>query len=420
MSKLPLIALLSVLGTAWAASAYDAGGQAPVDLEAVRKDRSATSKKHQLAPRISRYLAAAAKAADEGSTEEGQALLDKLNPKRLNPLERVYVYRLKGFLAYADGEYQQAIENFERVLEEEALPLDAENKIRFNIGQIHASLQEWPETVAALQRWFRYVDEPDPLAHYLMGIAYYQMGEFDKAIESTESAVELAPEPKEAWLQLLAALHVQKEDYVNATPFLEELVTRFPKKQYWVQLSLIYGALDNYKRSLAVQQVAYLQGLLTEDRELRRLARSYLYHDMPYPAAKVLQKGIDDEAIDADAKLYELLANSLIAAREFDRSLPPLKKAAELSENGNLFVRLGQVHLQREEWAEAAVHLRRAIDKGGLEDPGNAQLLLGISQYNNGRVSQARASFWRASKHAKTRQAATNWITHIDSEANTG
>ena len=35
---------------------------------------------------------------------------------------------------------------------------------------------------------------------------------------------------------------------------LEELVLRFPKKIYWVQLSLIYGALEKYPASLAVQQ----------------------------------------------------------------------------------------------------------------------------------------------------------------------
>ena len=34
----------------------------------------------------------------------------------------------------------------------------------------------------------------------------------------------------------------------------------FPTKQYCVQLSLIYGARENYRHSLDVQQVAYLQG----------------------------------------------------------------------------------------------------------------------------------------------------------------
>jgi tetratricopeptide (TPR) repeat protein len=168
-----------------------------------------------------------------------------------------------------------------------------------------------------------------------------------------------------------------------------------------------------------VQQVAYLQGLLTEDKELRRLARSYLYHDLPYPAAQVLEKGIAEGAIEADAESFELLANSWIAAREYDRSLPPLQKAADLSEDGNLFVRLGQVHLQREEWGRAAEQLQEAIEKGGLKNPGNAQLLLGIAYYNDRRVGQARSSFVRAREHESTRAKAESWITHIENENST-
>ncbi len=192
---------------------------------------------------------------------------------------------------------------------------------------------------------------------------------------------------------------------------------RFPKKQYWVQLSLIYGALEDHRRSLAVQQVAYEQGLLTEDRGLRGLARSYLFRELPYPAAKVLEKGLEEGSIARDSDAYELLANSWIAAREYERSLPPLQTAAALSEDGNLYVRLGQVHMQREAWAEASAMLEKAVEKGDLKDPGNAELLLGISYYNGARVVRARTFFLRARRYDSTRDEANRWITHLDTES---
>jgi tetratricopeptide (TPR) repeat protein len=187
-----------------------------------------------------------------------------------------------------------------------------------------------------------------------------------------------------------------------------------------VQLSLIYGARDKFDRSLAVQQVAYIQDYLTEDKEVRRLARSYLYHDLPLQAAQVLDKGIADGIIEADAEAYELLANSLIAAREYDRSLEPLHKAAEVAADGNLFVRLGQVYLQREEWDRAAEEFQRALEKGDLKDPGNAQLLRGIALYNDNRVGPAQASFVQASQYESTRKAANRWIEHIANESKNG
>jgi len=370
--------------------------------------------------RISRYLTAAAEAAEEGSAEEGLALLDKLNLARLNPYERALIYRLKAYVAYGAGKYEFTIENFEKVLAEEVMSLEADNRIRFNIAQLYASLQRWPEVITAFERWFRYVEEPNPLAYYLLGISYYQLEEIDLAIRNTEKAVDLSEEPAEGWIQLLAALYIQQEDYASATPTLEELVMRFPKKQYWVQLSLLYGARDDYRHSLAVQQVAYLQGLLTEDKELRRLARSYLYHDLPYPAARVLERGLEDGEIEVNASAFELLANSWIASREYDRSLAPLRKAAELSEDGKLSVRLGQVHLQREEWDKAAERLREALEKGGLDKPGTAQLLLGIAYYNGQRVGPARSAFVRAKRHDAARAEAERWISHIENEQEKG
>jgi len=415
-----ILAVLVAMLLPLAASPKTDEDSEPVDLDKIRRERKLTNAENSLGSRVQRYLAAAGKAFEENQPEEGIAVIDKLNPKRLNRVELAYLYRLRATLAYASGKYEEAIEYFEKTLDVEALPLDAENQIRFSIAQIQASLEHWNEAIAALRRWFRYVEDPDPLGYYLLGIAYYRLEDFDSAIANTEKAVELSPEPKEGWLQLLSAIYVEKEDYKSARPILEELLIRFPKKQYWVQLSLIYGACDDFRDSLAVQQVAYMQGLLTEDKELRRLARSYLYNDLPYPAAKVLEKGLADGMIEPDAESYELLANSWIAAREYDHSLEPLQKAAQLSDDGNLYVRLGQVHLQREEWREAAEQLQKAIQKGGLDNPGNAQLLLGIAYYNDKRVSLARSSFVRAREHASTREKAETWITHIENEMRAG
>lgn len=392
----------------------------PVDLEKLQKERAAREQLYAVRARVSRYLAAAAKSVDEGEPDKARELLEKIDSPRLNPYERALVYRLMAFVAYTAGDYKQAIEDFKRVLGFEVLPLRDESRIRFNMAQLHASQQQWDEVIAGVKSWLRYEPNPNPLGFYLMGIAYYQLSEYDKAIEQTEKAVDLSPEPPEGWLQLLAALHVQEQDYAAATPVLEELVVRFPKKQYWVQLSLIYGAREDYRESLAVQQVAYAQGFLTEDKELRRLARSYLYHNLPYPAAQVLEKGLADGIIEADSEAYELLANSWIAAREYEKSLKPLQRAAEMSKDGNLYVRLGQVYLQREDWKTAAEHLEKALAKGSLRDQGNAQLLLGIAYYNDDRVAQARTYFSRAREHESSRQAADGWIAHIEHESQAG
>ena len=56
------------------------------------------------------------------------------------------------------------------------------------------------------------------------------------------------------------------------------------------------------------------------------------------------------------------------------------------------------------------------IQKGGLKDPGNAELLLGIASYNGERPNQARTYFSRASKFDATKAEAERWLTHISTE----
>ena len=76
--------------------------------------------------------------------------------------------------------------------------------------------------------------------------------------------------------------------------------------------------------------------------------------------------------------------------------------------------------MQREQWKESVEALQQALAKGGLRDPGNAQLLLGIAYYNDHRVEQARSSFARAREHDSTREAADRWITHLEQSGAAG
>lgn len=418
---LPLLLLAALLALAGGApaSAQDEGeAEAPVDFEAIRADRTAQQMRDSpMNPRVSRYLSAAAEELDEENAQEAIRLLHRILESRLNDTETAHVMRMLGHVHYAADQHEKAIEYFEKTLQQEAFSLEDENRFRFNIAQLHMGLEQWEQAIDGFEEWLRYSEDPVPQGYYLMAICFFQLEDVDAAIAHAVKAVEAAAVPDESWLRILAALYSQEQDYAKATPILEELLLRYPKKQYWVQLSLIHAAREDYDTSLAVQQVAYRQGFLTEDDELRRLARSYLYNDLPYPAAQVLEKGIEEGTIEPEPEAYELLANSWIAAREYDRSLPPLEKAADLAEHGNLDVRLGQVYMQRERWNEAIGWLERGLEKGELEKRGAAQLLLGIAYYNAERPSQARSHFVQAREHEETRAQADNWITHIANEA---
>lgn len=390
----------------------------PVDVQKMDLERQLLQMRdgNRLRPRVSRYLERAQKELDRGQPEEAERLLLRLAEGRLNPLELAQVDRFLGFLAFNAGDSVKAIKFFKQAIDREALQVSVDTGLRFGIAQIYLTLEEWEQALEWFHEGMRYTPEYNPDHLYFMALAHFQTKRFQHAIAFTKKAIEISPPPKEPWLRLLSALYAQDEKYAKSVPVLEELLIRYPSKAYWVQLSLLYAAKNEYDTSLAVQQAAYQQDFLTDSKELMRFARSYLYHDLPYPAAQLLSRELDAGRVERDRESYEMLANSWIAARDYDASLSPLRKAAELAEDGKLYVRLGQVHMQREEWSEAIAMLEQAFRKGGLDKLGQAHLLLGISQLNLERPRDARASFEKARVHEESRAEAERWIEHIERE----
>jgi tetratricopeptide (TPR) repeat protein len=213
---------------------------------------------------------------------------------------------------------------------------------------------------------------------------------------------------------LLLSLRIEREEYAKARPVLEQLTNLYPKKVYWMQLAAVYGELGQENESLAALELAYQQGLLDRDEELRRLAQLYLYHDLPYLGARVMEKGLADGTIAQDSEAYEILANGWMRAREFDRAIEPLTEAASAASDGELYLRLGQAFAEKEDWGAAADALRRAIEKGGLEEPGAANLLLGVALFNQEQLESARPYFARAAQRDKTRKDAELWLKLVD------
>jgi tetratricopeptide (TPR) repeat protein len=216
---------------------------------------------------------------------------------------------------------------------------------------------------------------------------------------------------------MLLALYLQKDNYKDAIPLLQRLINFVPdKKTYWMQLSAVYGQMEDYQNALAIMQLAYGAGLVTEDSEYRRLADLLLFNDVPYRGAQVLEAGIDKKVVKVDDKLYEKLANCWIAAGELEKSIQPLQKGAELATTGEMYVRLGEVNIQREDWGGATSALERGLNKGMLKDAANAQMLMGIALYNQKKLSEAKTWFQRSAQSEKHRQMSRGYLQLIESQ----
>lgn len=359
----------------------------------------------------------AQKALSEENYDETLAVLEEMKKnKRLNEHEQALMWQTYGYVYSSQEDYQQAAGAFEKCLETGGLPAQSELNTRYNLAQLYLMLERYDEAVPMLQEWFDQVENPAPSAYYALAVAYVQTGDREKAFRYAKEAVIKSDAPKEPWLQLLLGFYLENADYEKSVGLLEQLVARFPRKLYWVQLSAAYSALDRGSEALAVLELAYMQGLLTEEGELVHLAQLYFYNGVPFEAARVLNKGLEDGTISGDSEAYHLLANAWLYARERDNALSPLERAAMLSEKGELYVSLAHVRLEREEWVKAAAALHAAFRKGQLGDPGSAHLMLGIANANAHKWEAAEESLQKAKSFEKTEQAAEHWLARVENE----
>lgn len=344
-------------------------------------------------------------------------ILDQMAGRKLNEHERALVHQTYGYLESAQGHYGKAAAQFEQCLAQNALPPATQLDVQYNLAQLYVANEQFGRAATTLKDWFGQVEQPPAHAYYLLAVAYARQDQPDLALPAAAEAVQRAPEPREPWLQLLLSLYLEKKDYAHAADVLRRLLNRFPKKTYWMQLSAVYAALGKEQEALAVMQLAHAQGLLDQDKEIRNLAQMYLYHQIPYRAGVVLEKALADKVVAADAAALTLLADSWLSAREYERALPALERAAELSGSGELYVRLAQLHVDRERWEPAQRALRRALDKGDLRDRGRALLLFGICHASTKEPEAARRAFEQARHYEKSRKAAEQWLRHLAQQA---
>jgi len=350
----------------------------------------------------------------EDKSNEALKCLQAIDVERLNGYETAVLYQMFGYGYSALENYAKAISFFEKAIATEQLSPGQTLDFQFNVAQMYRALEKLPESIRTFETWLKGAESPTGTQFYAIASTYYQAEKFDKSLELIERALATRPDPEESWLNLAVALYIDKKNYKKAAPLLESMAIRFPKASYWKQLAAVYSELKDDKRSLVAQELAYQQGFLTTDVDLRRLGETYLFLDVPVKGAMLIEKEIAAGRMEKSVRNWQLLADAWLQAREYDKSIKPLEQAAALSGDGKLYIRLAKVHVDGERWDDAIDALNKGVKRGGLESIGETHFLRGIALFNQGKLNSARVEFVKAQKFDDTRKKGAQWVRFID------
>ena len=366
-----------------------------------------------------------AQAAAEAKDYNGAAkILDGMiasgGKKALNSYELANVYNLYAFIHYSREDYAKALQAYENVIRQPDIPLAMEINTRYTVAQLYFVQEQWQQGINALNEWFRMTENPPESAYVLLSQGYYQLKDYNKSLLNVEKAINMykgkGKVPKEQWYNLARFLYFDKNDINNSVDVLEELLVHYPKKQYWVQISHMYGEQKKESEQLSAMETAYVQDMLDKGTEQVTMAYLYLNADVPYKAAKVLDKGIKDDSVDPTSKNYEILGNAFRQAQEVEKAIPAMESAASKSDSGELYARLGNIYLDGDQYKKAISAINKGLSRGGVKRPDNARLVLGMAYFNDKQYNKARDAFKAAGRDKRSEKYASQWIQYMESE----
>ena len=389
--------------------------------ESAERDNTKTKQAEAVSKEVYEQITKAQEAVEAEDYDNALRMLQRLyNPDKLTEYEQANVLNYIGFVYYNMGQIEKALETYEQMIRIPSLEPQLKKTTTYTLAQLNMMEENYQRALELVQDWFTQETNPQPENYILLAQIYYQLQRYADMVPTIETAIQTAVEKekeiKEDWYVLLNFAYFQEENYAKVRDIQKILLETWPKKRYWFSLAGAYTELGEDDNLIAAYDAAYTQGMLEKESEYVTMAQLYLQSEVPYKAAILLSEKMDAGLVPESARNYRLLSQAWMLSQEDRKAIPALQKAASLSDDGELDIRLGNTYLNLAEYQECAKAVRAGLRKGGLKNPDNAQISLGMCLYNLKEYSDAIAAFREAAETQKSRRMSNQWIRVIEAD----
>ncbi|MBT8066150.1 MAG: hypothetical protein KJO09_02835 [Gammaproteobacteria bacterium] len=385
------------------------------------RDKTKTKQAQAVSKAVYEKIQKAQEAVDAKDYSGALKTLNALyNPDKLTEYEQANVLNYLGFVYYNMDDTKGAIRTYERMLAIPSLEEQMAKQATYTVAQLLTMEEEYARALTTLNKWFMLETNPAPEPFILKAQVLYNLNRYKEMVEPIENAMKVAESRslplKEDWYGLLNFAYFQQENYAKVRDIQKILLVKWPKARYWKSLAGAYTELGEDEKLIYAYDAAHTQGMLVKDTEFVTMAQLYLQAEVPYKAGKLLEEKMNAGIVPKTEKNYRLLSQAWMLAMEDEKSIPALQAAAKLAENGELDQRLANAYLNVGNYSECVKSANNAIRKGGLKNPDNMQISIGMCLYNLKRYGDAKKAFVAAGKTPRSSRTANQWIKVIDAD----
>jgi len=377
-----------------------------------------------------------------GQASQYSAAISKLNEAialpELNAYERSTIYSMMGTFFYQLDDLGSAISNFQNAINGGGLLPNESSSFENQIAQLLIADGRYVEGAQRLEAWIRNTGNNDPKYNTFVMQAYVKAEQYRSALPYAETWFRTASPKKREHFDLLNFLYNNLGMQGRQADIIKDMIIRWPEDKLlwdnWISL-LSQGGRD--KDAFEVNKMLYLAGTLTSESDIKKVVEYYQYYEMPFQAAQILEREMNAGRVQPDANNLVRLSELFRQAREYERALPILKRAAEASGRSKSWAQYGEALYNQGRCQEAETNLKRAMEMG--YDRGKSWMLIANCRYEEGqkeerpscvgttpeqRMStqkvklneQALTAFRKVPATAKDYRSAQKWIDFVSTE----
>jgi Ni/Co efflux regulator RcnB len=398
-----------------------ATAQLPMSFSAVAAEASTEEKKKRptrlAGPAVGKKVAKAFAAYTAEDMPLALAILTEIKTRK--EYDRAYVDRFLAIMYVTLGDNEdKAIAALTKAVAPDILNEADQGEALKLLADLQMQTKAYEKAIRNYGIWMDFTGKEDADTYVKIGQAYSELKQLDKVIEPANKAIIAYGDKKNQNPYILKVMsYYDRKQYKNAIDVLETLVQLFPdKKQWWVQLGNFYMLIEDYDKGMHTLDLAYKQGYIVKESEIKTLASLYSQASAPVKAARLLEKYIDSGLVQRDDKNLFSLANAWHASQEIEKAAKYYGELAKMTNLAKHYSKQGMLLKQSEQFVAAVIALNKALELGA-KNKGSIQMSIMEAYFYQGKYKPAYAAVLEAIKDPKTRRSAKGWKSYIKDTA---
>ncbi|HEX4870947.1 MAG TPA: DUF1329 domain-containing protein [Nevskiaceae bacterium] len=342
-----------------------------------------------------------------------QKSADELLKQTTDPYARALLLRDLAGAAAQSKDFARAARLLEQALATQALSGPAAEAMRRDLSQLLLASGNYKQLMPQLEAQVRQ-GNASPETLVALGAAYVEAKRWSEAIPLLQRALAATKTPDPSWKRALLAAYLGAGREREALPLLQESLREDPsQREDWARLVALALKAGDRERAQAALEISSRLGFLTEPEDRLRLVTLTAQIGAPFEAGSLLQGWLSSGALPPSAANSQLLATLWINAREPQLALAALEDVIARAPSAEAFRQKAQLHMDREEYPQAAQSLAQAVALG--KGSGPEFLTLGMALYQQADIDAALNAFRRAGEFPAQAKLASEWVKYLES-----